>query len=139
MIFPHQKRLLEPKLPKYVPFTRINGIIALKFNIPVFSPSPTTQSTVSTTQPVFSLQASSSCCPFASLSFNRSLLLTPSPTPEQDFPHPSVDGAMAAAAHRHADIMFDMSVNILLHGGVDQFVGMDMGVLIGQNYRVLIS
>jgi hypothetical protein len=46
LIFSHQKRLVEPTFPKYMPFTRINNFLALKFDIPAFSPqpaSPTTQ------------------------------------------------------------------------------------------------
>jgi hypothetical protein len=34
MIFPHKDRLLEPTLPKYMPFTRMDGYIILKFDIP---------------------------------------------------------------------------------------------------------
>ena len=82
MIFSHKRRLIEPRLPKYIPFTRINGIIALKFDISFISPessqpaSPTTQPT---TQSFFS-----SCHnhdrPFASLAFHQSLLPLPLPS-----------------------------------------------------------
>jgi hypothetical protein len=90
MIFSHKRRLNEPGLPKYMPFTRVDGLIVLNFEIPaqVFipprspspeSPQPASPTTQPFTQPVFSLQAS--CYnpdrPFAGLTFYHSLLPLP--------------------------------------------------------------
>lgn len=139
MIYSHKRRLVEPGLPKYIPFTRLGSFIVLKFDIPVLSPQPalpTTQSTVSesTTQPVLSLQASSSpYCPFAGLTFNQNLI----PTSHVSFLNPSVtvNGAMAAdSVHRHADVimMSGASENIVLHGGAE-LVEMDSDVCFSLN------
>ena len=74
IIFSHQKRLAKPNLPKYIPFTRINNIIALKFDIPVPSSSPQSASVLPTkhltTTTALSLPASLSH-PFAGLSFTQ--------------------------------------------------------------------
>ena len=90
MIFSHKHRLNEPGLPKYMPFTRVDGLIVLNFEIltQVFippqspsleSPQPASPTTQPFTQPVFSLQAS--CYnhdrPFAGLAFYHSLLPLP--------------------------------------------------------------
>ena len=83
MIFPHKDRLLKPKLPKYMPFTHIDGLVALKFNIPIstLSVPPTIKNVPHTTQsaphPVVSMHASSSL-PFAGLSlYPHSFLMLP--------------------------------------------------------------
>ena len=74
LIFSHNKRLVQPDLPKYMPFTRLNNFIILKFDIPaqVFLPPqpalPTPRSSVDST--VLSLHAST-CHPFAGLTFTR--------------------------------------------------------------------
>jgi hypothetical protein len=97
----HKRRLVEPKLPKYIPFTQVDGLIVLKFDIPVqpevfLPPQPvptTTQVTQPTSQPVFSLQASSdsSSYMFAGLSFLHSPLPNLSPTPQSSQPILPVD------------------------------------------------
>jgi hypothetical protein len=61
MIFSHKKRLVQPNLPKYIPFTRINNFTALEFDIPVLSPHPASAASPmsqSTTETAFSLPAS---------------------------------------------------------------------------------
>ena len=84
MIFSHQKRLVNPNLPKYMPFTRINNLTALKFDIPVPSSSPqpaaanASPTTQLTTETALSLPASL-YHPFAGLSFSRHLLSSPNP------------------------------------------------------------
>jgi hypothetical protein len=96
MILVHKARLLNPKLPKYMPFTRVDGLFVLKFtriSVPASIPpvSPITQTTVPHTKqttpptqtavpvphpkrsspPVVSLHASSeSSPPFVALSFH---------------------------------------------------------------------
>ena len=80
MIFSHKCHLVEPHLPKYIPFIRINGIIALKFNIPLLSPQPASPTTQQTAQLVFSLQASCLNHPFAGLALNQNFLPLPLPS-----------------------------------------------------------
>ena len=83
MIFSHKRRLAEPRLPKYIPFTRLNGFISLKFDISFLSPeSPQHTSAMiqPTTQPVLSLQASCHNRPFAGFAFHHSLLPPPPPS-----------------------------------------------------------
>jgi hypothetical protein len=115
MIFSHQKRLVDPKFPKYMPFTRKNSFIALKFNIPL-SPQPAspTGTTQPTTQPVLSLQAScpSHGRPFAGLAFHR----------VSECPKGAI---ISADAHEHAKVMSNTSVGDGLHGGADGLVGDD--------------
>lgn len=64
MIFSHRKRLVEPNLPKYMPFKRIDHFLVLEFEIPMQVSLSTTQSTSTAhwkSVPSFSLQASSPC------------------------------------------------------------------------------
>ena len=83
MIFPHKDRLLELKLLKYMPFTRIEGLVALKFNILIPTSTlpvpPTMKNVPHTTQsaphPVVSMHVSSSP-PFAGLSLYPHAFLT---------------------------------------------------------------
>jgi hypothetical protein len=90
MIYSHQRRLVAPNLPKYLPFTHVDGLIVLKFEIPaavfITPQSPESSQPVQPTtqlepiaQPVFSLQASryNHNCLFAGLAFNQSLLPLP--------------------------------------------------------------
>ena len=81
MIFSHQRRLVNPNLPKYIPFTRINHLTVLKFEIPVPSLQPASSTTQSTTETALSLPASL-YHPFAGLSFNQHLLSSPNPSPQ---------------------------------------------------------
>jgi hypothetical protein len=144
MIFSHNRRLVEPNLPKYLPFTRVDGLIILKFDIPVLSPqaaSPTTQSTASS-QSVFSLQASCHSRPFAGLVFDRSLPIpvpleapmTPSRLPVSESPK---DDIATADAHKSAEITSHTSLGDGLHddGGADGLVGDDY---LGQKDHVVI-
>ena len=123
MIFSQQKRLVEPNFPKYMPFTQINSLIALKFNIPVLSQpvSPTGKMQLAT-QPFFSLQAScpSHGHPFAGLAqtFDRSLPLAIPLELEVPFTHlpvfesPNLKGAIATVshdAHKHARVMSNLN------------------------------
>ena len=110
MIFSHKKRLLEPKFPKYMPFKQVDHFLVLEFKIPTqvsLSPLPTSTSTTTTTQPTtqslpsFSLQASSSCLPFAGLAFNKNLLPTPRPVVEVV---PTTSAVVASGSHGGADI-----------------------------------
>ena len=78
MIFPHKDRILDPSLPKYIPFTRGDGLFVLKFDVPApTSTLPITQPTTtvpvavphttrSVSHPAVSLHVSSSP-PFAGL------------------------------------------------------------------------
>jgi hypothetical protein len=129
MIFSHQKRLIEPNFPKYMPFTRINSLIALKFD-PVLSPQPASAATQSISQPAFSLQASHH--PFAalaSLTFHQ----CPLPNPQQvSFPgppsptHSSANKIVTAAGvHEHVDVVSDSSMGVVLHGGAQSLMSMD--------------
>jgi hypothetical protein len=67
LLFPQQRRLAKPNLPKYVPFAREGGYFVLKFDVPaqVSKCNPITQ-----TPPSFALQASLHH-PFAGLSFHK--------------------------------------------------------------------
>ena len=122
MLFSHKRRLVEPNLPKYIPFTRVDHFIVLKFDIhakdslsPESPKSATGNASTSFVQTVLSLKAST-LLPFAGLTFNRN----PTPTPNVSFPHPSVDGAMAAAGvHRRVGVVLCASEDIVLHGGVE--------------------
>jgi len=84
MIFAHKRRLVEPNLPKYMPFTKIDLFIALKFEIPLAAQGSmssssqlllTERSTAARTAALdaISLHAST-FLPFADLAFNRSHL-----------------------------------------------------------------
>ena len=131
LIFSHSKHLVEPTFPKYMPFTRINDLIALKFNIPlrVLSPQPASPSTHPTVAPaILSLQALT-YYPFAGLAtFNRNFLPT-SQQVSESFPgnhtatHPSATGNMSA--NKHANVLSDTSQGVVLHGGAHKLV--DMG------------
>lgn len=140
LIYSHKHCLIEPNLPKYVPFTRLDGLIVLNFEIPahVFLPPqsalPTTKSPIDPT--VLSLQASM-YHPFAGLTFNRHPLSTSRPE-QVSFPSPqaspSVSDAMAAAdLHKHADsdVRSNIIMGVVLHGGDHAQVDMDDVVLHG--------
>ena len=95
MILPHKNRLLEPRLPKYLPFTRVGGLFVLKFDIPVLASTPITKPTTAvphTTRPLshptVSLHASSSPH-FAALSFYPHSFPPTLPVPQPDFHGPS--------------------------------------------------
>ena len=117
LIFSHTKRLVEPNFPKYMPFTRINSLLALEFDIPLPSPQPASPSTHPTVAPaVLSLQAST-YYPFAGLAFNGSFL----PTSQQvsgSFPgdHAATNPSANVSANRHADVPPDTSQGVVLHG-----------------------
>jgi hypothetical protein len=95
MIYSHKRRLVEPNLPKYIPFTHVDGLIVLKFDIPaqVSIPPQSVSTTLhSAAQTVLSLQAST-FLPFAGLAFNQNSL----PAPHQvSFPPSSTSEDMAA-------------------------------------------
>jgi hypothetical protein len=131
MIFSHKRRLIVPELPKYIPFTRVDGLIALSFDIPAqgsFSPEP--EPTLTTTrspaaQTVLSLSASS-YPPFAALAFHQS----PLPNPQQDSfsgppTHSSANEVVTAAGvHGHVAVVSDSSAGVVLHGGAQALVDM---------------
>ena len=112
LIFSHQKRLLNPNLPKYVPFTQIDGFIALKFDIPVLSSqhvSPTGM-THPTAPPFLQANCHSPSHPFAGLTF------------KSDHVSKSPDDAVPTAnVHEHATGMvmsnLDVSLGDESHGG----------------------
>ena len=85
MVFSHKRRLVEPHLPKYIPFTQVDSFVVLKFDIPAqesLSPWPDP----ATTHSVFTLQASYPSHPFASLA---TLAFNPSPeSPQPASPTP---------------------------------------------------
>ena len=121
MVFSHKHHLVESRLPKYIPFTRVNHFVVLKFDIPAttdsLSPKSTTGNastiTHSIAQTVFSLQAST-ILPFAGLTYRN-----PIPTTNVSFTRPSVDGAMETDVHRHPAVMLGTSVDIVLDGGAE--------------------
>ena len=83
IIIPHKDRLIEPRLPKYMPVTRVNGFFVLQFNIPSrdlpISPIPNTvPHPKQSASPIVSLHVSSSP-PFAGLSFSPHLPQSYSP------------------------------------------------------------
>ena len=86
MLFPNYHRLAEPRLPKYVPLTKIDGYWALTFEIP--APRSISSQLLSTTSKTTAqdtisqaLHASTSR-PFAGLTFNQFL---PTQTPQRPF------------------------------------------------------
>ena len=110
LIFSHKKRLVEPNFPKYMPFKQVDHFIVLEFDIPTqVSLSPLSTNTTTTqptaqsapTPPSFSLQASSSCFPFAGLTFNQSLF--PPPRPHADVV-PDTSEVVASGLHGGADV-----------------------------------
>ena len=133
LIFSHKKRLVQPNFPKYMPFKQVDHFIVLEFDIPTqVSPSPlsTSTSTSTTTQPTaqsaptppsFSLQASSSCFPFAGLTFNQSLFQTPRPHADVV---PNTSEVVASGLHGGADIhsVAVSAVGIMNLGVKDQAV-----------------
>ena len=119
LIYSHKRRLVQPNLPKYMPFTRVHGLLGLEFSIPTHVPilsQPTSTGIQSTIAPPFlSLHASNH--PFAGLTFDRN----PLPNPQEGL-CPLVDGsdAMAAVdAHTHADLMSNTGTDVVLHGGAN--------------------
>jgi hypothetical protein len=130
MIFPHKSRLLEPNSPKYMPFTRLDGFIVLRFDIPAqisLSPQPAS-TTVTTQSPIaptcLSLQAST-FHPFAGLSFHRNLL----PTSQQvSGPCSFASEPMAdAVTHTRADALDTGALTgVESHGGVYHDALVDM-------------
>ena len=139
MIYSNKCRLVEPRLPKYIPFTWVDGFIVLRFKILAqlsLPPQPASTMTQFTAQTVLSLQASS-YHPFAGLSFNQSLLSTPQQVP---FPHTSGLGAMGAAnAHRHADIALNMGVAVALHGDADALVDINVFVVLDDDAYINVA
>jgi hypothetical protein len=130
MIYSHKCRLVEPKLPKYIPFTQVDGLIVLNFDIiPADSaqPASTTSESHSPAQPIVSLQAST-FLPFAGLAFEQHSL----PTSHQAQVSSNVHG------HASASVMLDMSSDVALHGGADVLVGpvVDAGFLLTDNVNV---
>ena len=81
MIYSHKDRLVDPQLPKYVPFTQVGGHFVLEFQIPVEVSESGIQPTAA---PMFSLHASS-FRPFAGMA---ALSLNPCNGPHS-FPFPS--------------------------------------------------
>ena len=128
MIFSHQKCLVNPNLSKYMPFTCINGLIALEFNIPVLSPQPASTTTRSTiAQPVLSLQASKSTYhPFAGLSITQSLFTSSSSGSLQVVESALVDRVPYVALHGGAQ-------------GADALVAMDLDVCVVLNNNKIIT
>ena len=153
MIYSHKRRLLVPELPKYIPFTRVDGLIVLPFDIPApgsFSPEPPSTTTRSTAQTVLSLPASI-YHPFAGLAFNRCL---PTQTPQQpefplssSFPSPDDLDAITAASgsvngHAKAIMMSNTSASDGSHGGEDGLMGDDchgIGLKDDANFRSVQS
>jgi hypothetical protein len=153
LIFSHKRRLIQPNLPKYLPFTRLDGLIVLKLEfetpaqvfLPPQSALTTTQSTVDSESTVLSLQASM-YHPFAGLAFNR--LERPLPTPEQheaSFPSssPSVSEAMATNAHKHANSNVRSesdakSAGVVLNGGAHAQVHMDARFRLNNDSDVIV-
>ena len=132
LIFSHSKHLVEPTFPKYMPFTHINSLIALEFDIPLLSPRPASPSTHPTVAPaILSLQASTSY-PFAGLAtFNGKFLPTSHwQQVSESFPgnhaatHPSATGNMSVK--KHADILPDMNQGVVLHGGAHKLPVVDI-------------
>jgi len=72
ILFPNKHRLAEPKLPKYVPLTKVDGYFVLKFEVPLqgsIASQPLSTASKAPAQEVFSLHAlTNSNQPFASLS-----------------------------------------------------------------------
>ena len=114
MIYSHKRRLIVPDLPKYIPFTRVDGLIVLTFDIPAqgsFSPEPepiltTTRSPAA--QTALSLSAST-FFPFAGLASNQKFL----PNSRQvAFP-----GSHSLTTNRPSQATG--ALGVVLHGGVD--------------------
>ena len=116
LIYSPKRRLVDPTMPKYIPFTNVHGLLVLEFSIqsPILS-QPRTQPT-SSPETVISLQASTHF-PFAGLSFDRNLF----PAPEQVYIPPRVSSANGVH-ERHADsdaYVFSTTGIGVAHGGAN--------------------
>ena len=84
MLFPNHRRLAEPRLPKYVPLTKIDGYWALNFEIPapesISSQLLSTTSQTTAQDPISQALHASTSRPFAGLTFNS---LLPTQTPQR--------------------------------------------------------
>ena len=103
MIYSHKCRLVNPQLPKYIPFQQVDGLIVLNFDIIPAQPASTTSEPHSPAQPIVSLQAST-LHPFAglaTLAFKQNSM------------------AAANVCGHSDDIVSDTCLNDTLHGGAD--------------------
>ena len=113
--FPNNRRLAEPRLPKYVPLTKIDGYWVLRFEIP--AQGSISSQLLSTTTRIAAQDAISLYAftyqPFAALSL-----------PVHTNPSPLASEAMAAAgANGHTNVMSNTSTGDGLHGGANGLVG----------------
>jgi hypothetical protein len=146
MIFSHKRRLVAPNLPKYMPFTRMGGLIILKFAIPAqdsLSPSPQ-HASESTTTRFTSIHVNSTVLslpalpyhPFAGIALTHD---TRNPLPSLPTSHsvsfpgsPSQPSAreitVAISVHMHADVISDITAGpgAVLHGGADSQMPVDV-------------
>ena len=85
ILFPNKHRLAEPKLPKYVPLTKVDGYFVLKFEVPLqgsIASQPLSTASKAPAQEVFSLHAlTNSNQPFAGLSLAARTEPSPSHSP----------------------------------------------------------
>lgn len=119
LIYSHKHHLEEPNLPKYMLFTRVDGLIVLTFEIPArnfIPPQPASTTTPSTVvQSVLSLQASSGHL-FAGLTYSQYL---PFPHPVS-FPHPFPAGVISAAdMQKCTNVVSNTSAAVTSNGDVD--------------------
>jgi hypothetical protein len=136
LIFSHNYRLLKPTLPKYIPFTRVDNFLVLKFDISAcdsIPPHPTSTVTQcpSSSETILSLEASSyPSRPSAGLSFE----LNHQPS---SFPRPSACGTLVATGPGpHASVSWpsdvvsksSMAVALPVYGGADAQVEVTVGV-----------
>jgi hypothetical protein len=144
MISSHKRRLVEPKLPKYIPFTQVDGLIVLKFDIPAqpqvpILPQPASITSHSTAQTVYSLQAST-FLPFAGLVFKQNSLPAPHQvsSPRSQASASACEDMAAANVRGHASVMSDTSSDVALHGGADALVGVDVGFPLTDDVNVAL-
>jgi len=85
ILFPNKHRLAEPKLPKYIPLTKVDGYFVLKFEVPLqgsIASQPLSTTSKAPAQEVFSLHALMNLnTPFAGLSLAARTEPSPSHSP----------------------------------------------------------
>lgn len=121
MIFSHTRRLVEPKFPKYMPFTRLDHFIVLKFDIPVqVSASPPLS-----TQPVPSLLLNALSSYDHPQAF-AGLFVIQSPSP-------------SASTLVDLDAPVDWDTHLALNGGADVPVDMDLDECVALNNDATVT
>lgn len=122
ILFPSNRHVAEPRLPKYVPLTKVDGYWALKFEIPVQGSIPSQSlPTQMAAQDTISLHTFT-YQPLAFTALSESSLCLPTPLD----PHPSANEPTMAASGHGAVVLSDTCAGVVLHGGAHVQVDWDV-------------